>query len=174
MNRKLSYSVEEDFLGEFRKDTAANPKGWGITANYFELGLYANQLQRFLNFFPEKQIKVILYDDFRLAPQETLAATFEFLEVDTNHVPNTETQKNKAALPVWPKFYQFLFQTGLAHMIKHRIPASLREVIEKVIFSQSILPKLSASDRQYLIELYQSDISLLATILNRNLDHWLI
>lgn len=172
MNRKLGYPVKDNFLGEFHNDTQKEPQGWGITANYFRLGLYAEQLQRFLKVFPRNQIKVITYDDFQREPRETLVETFEFLQVDPHHELYIETQTNAAALPRWPTLH-FVFQSSLASIIKHRLSTPIKNVMEKVILTRSNLPKLSQSERQSLINDYEPDIRQLATMLDRNLDHWL-
>jgi len=59
MNQKLGHQVLPDFLQEIAKDRAIQPRGWGITANYFELGLYDEQVSRFLAVFPKTQIKIL-------------------------------------------------------------------------------------------------------------------
>jgi len=173
MNRKLGYPVRPDFLEEIHEDTRAQPQGWGITANYFRLGLYSEQVERFLSAFPSCQVKITLYDDFHRAPRETLSDTFEFLDVNPTFNVDLHTQKNKAALPRWPSLQGALQRSSMSHAIKRKMPSSIKTVIEKILLDHTKLPKLGELERQTLANLYDCDIRKLEKILSRTLDHWL-
>jgi len=172
MNRKLGHSVEHDFQEEFQRDTDADLQGWGVTSNYYKLGLYAEQLQRFLTVFPRQKIKVILYDDFRHSPGTTLTETFKFLAVEPKYFTPLPTKTNSAALPRWPTLYAYLIRSKPASLVRHRIPNPMKKIIENVLFTHSNLPELGPSVKRKLIDLYDSDIGQLSKMLGRNLDHW--
>ena len=174
MNRKLGYSVRPDFLEEIHEDTRVQPQGWGITANYFRLGLYAEQVDRFLSAFPGCQVKIFLYDDFRRAPRETLSDAFDFLDVNPTFNVDFNTQKNSAALPRWPSLQSALQRSSISHAIKRKTPSSIKTVIEKILLDPTKLPELTELDRQALASLYESDIRKLERIMSCTLDHWLV
>src|SRR5437868_8683994 len=46
---------------------------------YVDRGFYAQQLTRFLKFFPREQLKVVKFEEFRGRQRETLASIFSFL-----------------------------------------------------------------------------------------------
>ena len=129
MNKKLGHPVSANFLNDFRADTTAQNQGWGITANYFKLGLYSEQLKRFFAAFPSQQIKVIIYDDFQRSPRDTVTDVFLFLGVTTQHQPQIGIERNIAALPRYPRLNTLLFRSGIASAIKRRLPRILIDVM---------------------------------------------
>ena len=46
---------------------------------YVDRGLYAQQLERFFQFFPREQVKVMKFEDFQTHQRETLDSIFSFL-----------------------------------------------------------------------------------------------
>jgi hypothetical protein len=173
MNRKLGHPILSDFLEEVDRDTNARPEGWGITANYFRLGLYSEQVKRFLSFFPRDQVEVIFYDDFSRAPQETLSHVFDFLNVDPTFRASINTEKNVAAQPRWPTLHKALLQSGLFYLVKRRMTDPVKTALEKLLLTQVGLPTLSALERRTLASLYDSDIRDLSALLDHCLDDWL-
>jgi hypothetical protein len=49
--------------------------------SYVDRGFYAEQLERVLKFFPQEQVKIIKFEEFRDKKSETLNAMFRFLGV---------------------------------------------------------------------------------------------
>ena len=173
MNRKLGYAVAPDFLAEFKADINKRPRGWGITSNYYELGRYAEQLERFFALFPRRQIKVILYDDFHRDPRNSLRQTFEFLGVDPSHSIPAHLRRNSAALPRWPLLHRLVINSTLPFKLKRRLPDPIKNVTERLLLSGSRIPRIQASQKDALLTFYESDIKRLALMLNRDLDNWL-
>ena len=68
-----------DFISALERDYAAQEKGWGISHLYVELSLYFDQVRRYLEIFPEKQVKIFLFDDLKRDPVKFLSELFEFL-----------------------------------------------------------------------------------------------
>ena len=63
------------------------PPSWCIPrggTHYRSLVDYAAQVQRYLDVFPADQVKVIIFDEFRDAPEETLDDVLRFLQVQTD------------------------------------------------------------------------------------------
>ena len=48
---------------------------------YIDRGFYSRQLERVFKFFPQEQVKVVKFEDFRDRKQQTLDGIFEFLGV---------------------------------------------------------------------------------------------
>ena len=48
---------------------------------------YADQLNRYLNFFPPAQIKIIIFEEFIKDNQRTCKEIFSFLEIDVDFIP---------------------------------------------------------------------------------------
>jgi hypothetical protein len=49
---------------------------------YVDRGLYAQQLERFFQFFPREQVKVVKFENFQEEQRETLDSIFSFLGLD--------------------------------------------------------------------------------------------
>jgi hypothetical protein len=173
MNQKLGHQVLPDFLEEIAKDRAIQPRGWGITANYFELGLYDEQINRFLAVFPKAQIKILLYEDFVRDPSHTFSKVCEFLGVSAVLANFENTHKNVGAVPRWPAIYRALQRSGIFYSIKRRLPTSMKDLLQNIILKRRNLPRLGESERHALLKLYTPSIRSLSFILGRNIDHWL-
>jgi hypothetical protein len=173
MNQKLGHQVLPDFLQEIAQDRAIQPRGWGITANYFELGLYDDQVSRFLAVFPKAQIKILLYEDFVREPSQTFSKACEFLGVSAVLANFENTHKNVGAVPRWPTVYRVLQRSGIPHSIKHRLPSTVKQVLAALVLKQENLPQLPKSERDTLLKLYTPSIRSLASLLGQNLDRWL-
>jgi hypothetical protein len=100
---------------------------------FLDLGLYHAQLQRMLEAFPERQVRVYWYEDYRTRPMQMLAEIFEFLGVN---------------------------------------PAFRPDMSKRYLESQTAI-SLEPQDRDLLTQFYRDDIEKLASLLGRDLSHWL-
>lgn len=71
----------EDFYSALLTELEARDKGMTIEADLLETGFYAKHLKDFYTFFKTEQILLLLYDEFRLAPQRTLDTITDFVGV---------------------------------------------------------------------------------------------
>lgn len=160
------------FLEAFKKDMAKSNKGWGISNVYYEIGMYYEQVKRYLTIFPQEQIKIILYDDYRNDAIKTLKEICNFLNIDSNFEFEFSKEHNKAMIPKSGAVALMMRQKGLKVFAKKIFPKSWKNIISKIFFTNKNLPKLSVDDRKYLIELYKEDIQKLAQLINRDLTSW--
>jgi len=54
--------------------------------SYLKRGIYINQLKKWMEFFPEKQLLIIKTEDFNIHTKKILSQVFEFLEVPDYNV----------------------------------------------------------------------------------------
>lgn len=85
--------------------------------SYKSRGLYKDQLERYLKYFPWRQILVINSDEFFAEPENTLRQVFEFVEVDTGYRVKNLTPRNVAnnKSDVSPETYEYLYNYFLPH-----------------------------------------------------------
>ena len=62
--------------------------------SYKSRGFYGEQMERYRNVFPEKQMKIFLYEDFVKDPKKILREIFLFLGVDPNFSPDMSERYN--------------------------------------------------------------------------------
>src|SRR5260370_7637402 len=66
---------------------------------FMDLGLYYEQVKRFLATFPEGQVRVYWYEEYKAKPARMLADVFRFLEVDANFSPDMSKRYLEAGMP---------------------------------------------------------------------------
>ena len=175
MNLKQGKILEKDFLKEIIADDKKPVKGWGANHQYLMIGKYYEQLKRYYDIFPSKQIKIFLFDDFKAHPNAVVKEMFEFLEVDSNLNIDTSKKVNEGGVPKLKKINYLLNQSGIISWAKNNLPHSWRQPFKKLMYNnkKEIIPKMSTEERQFLIDYYREDILLLETLINRDLKKWL-
>jgi len=81
-----------------------------IYQSYKSRGLYQQQLDRFLQFFPQQNILVLCSEDLFSNPELTLRRVFEFVEVDPGFKVKDLTPSNVASnrSKIAPSVYEYL------------------------------------------------------------------
>ncbi len=145
-------------------------------SRYINIGLYYNMVRKFqLNF--DKEIHVIIYDDFINDTKKELSKVFDFLDVDS--VSIDVDKKYMVGGWQWKSgFLKSLLikKTFLNHFIRLVFPFKrLRRFIrEKIITLLSTeVKKMDDRTRVKLQNLYTGDISKLSNLLDRDLNFWI-
>lgn len=172
MNLKEGKTLEKDFLKELKDDLNTQPKGWGVSHQYHEVGLYYQQLNRYFHVFDPKQIKVVFFEDLKQNPVQFLEELFRFLGLPSEQIDTTQ-KLNASGKARFEKLNYLLTQTGVIRGLKAVIPRSARQHLARVVYTQKGLPTLSHEARTYLTEYYREDVHQLEALLNVNLKHWL-
>lgn len=166
----LKYGFTDlDFRSAVESDRSKPEKGWGISELFLELGNYAAQIQRFLDYFPKEQIFIRLTED--LASEHFYDELCDFLEVEY-HSPKKAEKSNEAGVSRLPKLNKWMTQNDVKKKLGGILPKRFRDGMKKIYYTNVNLPTLSESDRQYLIEYYADDIYRTAQIIDRDLEHW--
>lgn len=173
MNLKLGKIITGDLLTEIQKDRDKKDKGWGVSHLYLEVGMYYEQVKRYLDIFSKDKVHIILYDDFKKAPAATMQRLFDFLGVDPLFQLDMSLKYNEAGLPRFGKLNYWLTQTGIYGLSKKLFPDSLKSRIKSLIYTKKNIPVISEQEKQWLIHYYAEDIRRLEKLLNTSLQHWL-
>jgi hypothetical protein len=71
-----------------------------IGYSYVDRGLYIDQLERYLQYFPRENMLFLLYEKFKKDPVGTIRKCFEFLEVPVDvHLKDISQSRNITRLP---------------------------------------------------------------------------
>ena len=62
--------------------------------SYLSKGIYANQIQNWLEIFPNNQIHMISTEEMQKNPIETLQKVFKFLDITDYEIPDPQKQKS--------------------------------------------------------------------------------
>lgn len=173
MNLRLAKTLETEFIREVETDFHRAERGWGISRLYLELGLYSEQVERYCAHFPAERVHIIIYDDYRSQPLETIAALCKFLGIDERDDLDLSQEYNSAGVPRFRRLNYILTQAGVINAIKRIVPDSVKNGIKTLLYSSSNIPRMSSSDRAHLADFYREDIKQLSTLLGRDLSFWL-
>jgi hypothetical protein len=143
-------------------------KGWGISYLYYELGLYAEQVQRYLEAFGPEQVKVLMFDDLRHDPGAVLGELADFLGLDPSPLAAIDTSRkyNSYAAPrnqylrrlAGARFSRVVGQVA----IPHRLGAF---IFERFFLKNAPKPSLDPRARDLLCSLYEPELDRLEALL---------
>ena len=174
------------YLMEFNRGTETLPfeealdfdlhrreSGWGKSAQYTELGLYANQVRSFLNEFGRDQVLIILFEDLVHDTKGTMQQVARFLGIDPFAYPESafakvhnpfEVSRGRIARAV-------LRMRPIRVLAKKWIPRKLRTIVRNgLLFAARPKPQLSPDTRRMLADRFKKDLQLLEQLLERDLN----
>jgi hypothetical protein len=140
---------------------------------FLEIGLYAEQVRRYLAHFPRERIGIWIYEETKARPRQFMRELLEFIEVDSAFFPDMSKRYLEPRAPRFLTPNKLLRQARLLHMSKRFVPAPIRSVLSKTLYKPVGSMKMEAQDRALMRDFYQSDIHLLESILGRDLNIWL-
>lgn len=160
------------FKKAFEKDMASTNKGWGKTELFYELSMYSEQITRFVELFPEEQIKFILFEDLVKNTATIIKECHQFLDIKP--LDTLEIEKhNAASIPKYKKINHFFVKTGIKNASGKILGEVRKEKIKKLVFDDKKIPKINEEDKAFLLELYKEDILKTQKIINKDLSAWL-
>ncbi len=159
-----------------------------------EYGFYYKHLSRWLEYFPESQVKVMIYEDLQKDPIGFIQEVYEFLGIKSFFKPvfankdisvgkEIETRSHKFSLMRhFVRYAVTIFKSlglvklfrilGVKNSLKRRVEGALWK---RVFWSKkrtTSRPLISEKDRRFLEEVYKEDISHLEQFLARDLSRW--
>jgi hypothetical protein len=160
------------FFEALLNDMNSPNKGWGVSYLYYELGLYAEQVERYFDTFKPERVKVLMFEDFRRNPRAVLHELADFLELDPKPLAAIDTSRkyNSYAAPrnqvlrrlAGAKLSRILGQT----LLPHRVGAL---IFERFFLRQGPKPPMDPRARELLCSLYSPELERLERLLGRAL-----
>lgn len=154
---------------------ASNEKGWGKLHLYVELGLYFEQVSRYLKRFPESQIKIFLYEDLKNDPVGFKNSLCEFLEVSTSILSAKKITgyKNVAAFPIFkiPGVY-FPIIYVLRKFVGTHLPDKIKAQVRNAMLSSKNVPKLRKDELKEAMMYFSKNIHRISVLIKRDVQSW--
>ena len=138
-----------------------------------EVGLYYQQVRRYLDRFPRNNMRIYWYEEAWRDPNVFLADLFQFLNVDSTFHADTSRKTLERRAPRFAGMNFLAKQFDFTHRLNEFIPSKLRPALRKALFRGGRDLKMDPKDREYLVDYYREDILKLSTLLNRDLSSWL-
>ncbi len=80
--------TRDTFLEACKKSIACYGGKFQALSPFLEMGLYADQVKRYLELFPRENIKIFFYEDYQRDAKAMFADTLRFLGVDAGFQPD--------------------------------------------------------------------------------------
>jgi len=162
--------------GSFREhiDNCLNNRDPKISVYHplLEVGLYHDQVRRFMDRFPAQNIRIYWYEEAWKQPKRFLKDLFEFLGVAATFDPDLTRRSLVRRAPRFAAVNYAAKQFEVTHWIRERIPDAVRPAMRRLFFRRENL-KMDSKDRRYLIDYYRDDVMKLSSLVNRDLSAWL-
>lgn len=172
MNLREGKTMERDFLKEVEQDQRRESKGWGVNHQYLALGMYAEQVERYLDVFPRDQVHVLLHEQFKEDPRKTMRQVFEITGVDPMEDLDASGKYNEAAVPRNAVLNRLLVRSGAISAVKGMVPRRLRGGFKELLYSRANMPTLPAGQASALWEQYAADVDRLSGLIGMDLRQW--
>jgi hypothetical protein len=175
MDVAAGMATGDDFCDAIDRDQAQIDKGWGVSSLYLELGLYHDQVERYLDRFGRDRVRILLYEQWTSRPAETVGSLLEFLEIDADGPPVPMANVfNPGVEPRFPSVNRWVAQNRVAHRLAHALPTSLRRgVRHRALETTPVGRAPTAQERARLLPYFEQDISATAALIGMDLSGWL-
>ncbi|HET8804230.1 MAG TPA: sulfotransferase, partial [Aequorivita sp.] len=161
MDRKVGNNKISNFVVAVENDYNRSDKAWGNSHLYIELGLYYNQIKRYLDVFDRENIFLIQYNQFKDNNQLITDQITRFLKIDDLVLSKKGTQKNITQLPK-NRFIQFLLNSkSIKRQFRNYASPYIKNKLKKIILSNKNLPVLSADIKEKILPYFKDDIEKL-------------
>jgi len=165
-----------EFEEALQKDFLSIP--WGFRAN----NLYYNPVKNYLDAFGRKNVKILIFEEWKKDTLHTLEDICCFLGIERFPFKNTNVIHNPSGIPK-DNFSVNLFgklvhtQNICKTLYKKIIPIGRRKIIREFLQKHLVannLQKIPMKEetKQYLKEYYREDMAKLEELLGRNLSIW--
>ncbi|RDH81210.1 MAG: hypothetical protein DIZ80_13975 [endosymbiont of Galathealinum brachiosum] len=139
---------------------------------YIKLGLYYDQVKRYLDVFGEDQVKIFLFDEIVEDSYSVFLQILLFLNVDESEFCFDGVIYNDA-IEGKNKYISFLYRnTSFRCFVSKLIPENIKLYLKALFFKKSIKKTVDCEIKEKLFCFYKDDIGKLQKLINRDLSHW--
>ncbi len=159
------------FYDALEEDYASQRKGWGISHLYVELGLYCQQVSRYLERFGRENVLVLFFEEFVADVVSTLRVIAEFLGVDSDVVANIRywERHNPFAVPRG-EVARLIFRARTPRELARRhLPQNLKNFLRDLLLRRGEKPDLEPEALEFLRQIYAPERACLEETLGRKL-----
>jgi hypothetical protein len=169
------------FFEALQEDWQRKRKGWGISRLYVELGLYSEQVRRYMRMFGASKVKIILFHDLCGTPEKRQSALGEivrFLGVDASYLDqiNTSFTENRFGVARWNWARHLAGSNWGRRLGQIVVPRSIgsNHTIKRLIFQPFFVkvvarPKIDRSASEWLSAIFDPDLQALEELVGRPL-----
>lgn len=165
---------DRPFLEALQEDYASREKGWGVSHLYVELGLYCDQVSRYLERFGPEKVLVLFFEEVFADPEATersLKRVLTFLDLDPEAADDIQTRKQHNPHISAPRNALLRFALnapGLRTLWRSLPSEKLKETLKgQLLAPRAEKPEIEPEAIEFLRRVYDPDIASLEEVLDR-------
>lgn len=169
LGRKRQGMVKSSFLQGI-KNELSNKLDFHKLNHGVRHGLYYESVKRYLDTFGDKQVKILIFEEFIEDEKKTLEDILKFLGI--NHSLNDfKAEVYFSFAEARGSVSQFIFRSNFVKKIANNLLSdSTRKFLrDKLLEKKQEKPKMDDEAREMLIKFYKDDVLKLQTLLGRKL-----
>jgi hypothetical protein len=176
MDYRIGLSRSNSCIDDLIFDYNLNDQSWGgISHTYIQIGLYFEQVKRYLDIFPKNNIKILLFKDLKNDPNKFKNEIFNFLNLENiNFERKIDKQFNEARIPKYALssaiYNYFISRPHLKKMIN----PSFAKLFKNFLFTSTFEKNdyLSYLDKKKFLPYFIEDINNLENLIELDLSDW--
>lgn len=144
-------------------------------SHWMSIGRYYEQLSRYFDLFPRKQIHILMSEDLRQKTIESVQEIYRFLEVGSDFQPDLATPHNVGGVPSNMFMERLLTNGRLRAAMKPMLPKRIADSLRRLRTSNmETPPPLPYQMRRQMTDQLEDQITKVGRLIEINLDHWLV
>lgn len=165
------------FLDAVKKEMATPISRYAGERRLTQLGMYSEQVKRYLDTFGKQQVKILIFEEFIANTAATMNEVLRFLDIDEQPFENMlEEVYNQYAAPRNSHIINFLFlvrrlsiHNKAVRLALRATPRIIKDAALSLAFKQTPKPMMSKDERAYLEDIYYDDVLKLSNLIGRSL-----
>lgn len=150
-------------------------KRWEFSWHYKQMGLYDEQVERYITLFPKNQVMIILFEDFIRNPTAVLREVcrfsglsgFDFSEEPLHNISGKSRSPGLAYLADQIAGYKKTIHRIIPPSVTHKAIQMFRKINVKEHHE-----KMEEETRRFLGEYFYKSIQRTEQLIRRDLSHW--
>lgn len=139
---------------------------------YVGLGLYYNQVKRYVDCFGHKQVKIYLQEDMRQDIRGVIGDLSAFLELEGSFATDVDKQHNVFSMPRGKLIRKLYASPFVRSTVSKLFSTATKEVIKSTFFERTNKPTLEKKLKDHLVDFYKNDVEQLERLIGRDLGSW--
>ncbi|MEM1144707.1 MAG: sulfotransferase [Pseudomonadota bacterium] len=138
---------------------------------YVLLGLYHDQVKRYLDAFPD-QVQIHFHKQLIRSPEQVMQSLYSFLDIDESYSPDLSERHNMSSMPRTRLVRSIYSLAPLRSAARTLLPSAIRKPLIAALFDSEHRPTIEPATDRMLRALYAEDIAKLELLLGKDLTDW--
>jgi hypothetical protein len=165
---------------EIRNNYIRGLDGDGVNPDhrtYIDSGYYAEQIERYLNYFKRKQLLIVFFDEFKKDPKKVYFEILKFLDEKLSLIEIDFSIVNKKRSKTYESIHRYVsripkLQTILNYLISKKHKSNFLDILRYFEYELLGDKNMNSESRSWLISHYKEHNKRLEKLTGRDLSGW--